>query len=895
MQINKAKTYATFAGILLMLSAILMALPVGAQSYIDQGLYGMGWWGESAKNLQPNGGQRLPAGVTPDVEFKVDVYISVRPKVVGVGQPVLVNIWTVPGPSFTRYFTDYKVIITMPNGTQVTFTIDSYRADSTAWFEWYVDQPGTWKFKWEFPGQYFPAGNYTTPAGVSYAGYTESYTKSLYYKPTSSRELTVVAREEIVYSWPESTLPTDYWVRPAAKEHREWWTILGDYPWRGPAKASATWDKLYPKTSRYWSCTFGFLGREDSNQRFTPWVLGPESAHVVWKVKDQLSGILGGDQGYKSITYTGTVPTIVYQGMGYRTVTKPFDGTTQSVWQCFDLRTGEIYWERIKVSAPTVIEYGEGMPAVPGGEAAVGITPALVYIGGGRLIKYTPATGAVTLNVSISPLTTGTYYRNGYVLSVQTLSSTGGPGLPGSATAGIYRLINWTTFGTTSNFKSRIVSNISWPRADLGDLADFEAGIVYRCVEKSWFDTPVTGFPYAFIPYDNATGFRYGLRIKAYDLKTGNELWDKEFFNSIYHPTASIAQFGKIAVLVQDQETANAGGYYMCFNGRTGDLLWTSEQMDYPWDICGFGAYGIATAYGLFYRFGYSGIYAFNWTNGKIEWKYEAKADSPYESPYIGGEGDTVYSFNAAGWVADGKLYAYNTEHTPTQPITRGWGIHCLNATTGELIWKTKIWGTIGPIVDGYLTVGGYDGYMYVFGKGKSETTVTAAPKTVSKGSTVLIEGSVLDMSPAQSGTPCVSKESMSTWMEYLHLQMPLDGLWHNETITGVPVKLCAIKGNDVIDLGTVTTNGYYGTFSFAWTPPEEGTYTIVASFNGDESYASSSAATAITVGPAPPTPETPEIPTPTDYTPMLTALAIAVIIAIVIGIANLYALIKRK
>ncbi len=109
---------------------------------------------------------------------------------------------------------------------------------------------------------------------------------------------------------------------------------------------------------------------------------------------------------------------------------------------------------------------------------------------------------------------------------------------------------------------------------------------------------------------------------------------------------------------------------------------------------------------------------------------------------------------------------------------------------------------------------------------------------------------------------------------------MPIDGIWHNETITGVPVKLCAIKGNDVIDLGTVTTNGYYGTFSFAWEPPEEGTYTIVATFEGDESYGSSAAATAITVGPAPPTPE---YPTPTDYMPMLTILAVAVVIAIII------------
>ncbi len=148
---------------------------------------------------------------------------------------------------------------------------------------------------------------------------------------------------------------------------------------------------------------------------------------------------------------------------------------------------------------------------------------------------------------------------------MQTLSSTGGPGLPGSPIAGIYRLINWTTFGTSSSFKSRRVSNISWPRADLGDLMDFEAGIAYRCVEKSWFDTPVTGFPYAYIPYDNATGFRYGLRIKAYDLKTGNVLWDKEFFESIYHPSASIAQFRKLAILTQDQATTNAGGYYHVF------------------------------------------------------------------------------------------------------------------------------------------------------------------------------------------------------------------------------------------------------------------------------------------------------------------------------------------
>jgi hypothetical protein len=121
----------------------------------------------------------------------------------------------------------------------------------------------------------------------------------------------------------------------------------------------------------------------------------------------------------------------------------------------------------------------------------------------------------------------------------------------------------------------------------------------------------------------------------------------------------------------------------------------------------------------------------------------------------------------------------------------------------------------ICPIADGYLTLGGSDGYTYVFDKGLSKTTVTALREVIEKGSSVLIKGTVLDQSPAQPGTTCVSKESMALQMEYLHKQMPIDGIWHNETITGVPVTLTAIASdNSVIDIGTTTTNGYYGTFA---------------------------------------------------------------------------------
>ena len=105
-----------------------------------------------------------------------------------------------------------------------------------------------------------------------------------------------------------------------------------------------------------------------------------------------------------------------------------------SVWECYDLRTGQVYWELTDVTAPSFIEYGSGLPSVVGATESVGITPALVAISGNRLIKYTPATGAVSVNVSIPTFASNTYYMNGYVLSEQILSNTGGPGAAGTPT-----------------------------------------------------------------------------------------------------------------------------------------------------------------------------------------------------------------------------------------------------------------------------------------------------------------------------------------------------------------------------------------------------------------------------------------------------------------------------
>jgi hypothetical protein len=114
--------------------------------------------------------------------------------------------------------------------------------------------------------------------------------------------------------------------------------------------------------------------------------------------------------------------------------------------------------------------------------------------------------------------------------------------------------------------------------------------------------------------------------------------------------------------------------------------------------------------------------------------------------------------------------------------------------------------------------------------------------------------------------------------------------------MTGVPVTLTAIGADGtVIDIGATTTNPYYGTFSTAWTPPKEGVYTITASFTGDDSYGSSAAATAVSVGPAPQEIQIPEQITPPDYSLTIIGAAIAIMAVVVIATALAVLLLRKR
>jgi outer membrane protein assembly factor BamB len=781
-----------------------------------------------------------------EIQVVTHAYLSFRPNPVGVNQQILVNVWTTPAVDLYRYQTGYTVTITKPDGTTEVFHPTPYRGDSTSWFEYTVDdQVGTWKLKFDYAGVHFPAE--TVPSSTASNGTLLAN----YYLPVSTEEQELTVQSNPVLSWPPSPLPTDYWARPVSPENREWWIIAGNYPSTGVVGGGPDWP----------ANTNTYMG----NYAFTPYVQGPNSAHVVWKRQGAISGLVGGVSGIGSINSGGGTPSIIYAGRCYQSLTKVIDGVPTSVWECYDLRTGEVYWDRTGIGnqAPTLISYkSSGQTASEGlGGEGIGPSVSLLYIGGGRLIKYDPWTGAVSLNVTTSTAFTYTnFYSDPYCWGTQKI---------GSQTY----LINWTTAGTATNFNQRIISNITFanpvPSSSLYSpirQADYEAGI---------------GVYIGFEPNDQV-GAWYGFNMSAASLITGELLWKETISGdteSVYAPAGLCADHGKVAILSMDR-------YYACYSLYDGKLLWRSDKAAYPW---AFGwAYATASAYGLLYGMSYAGVYAFDWNTGKIVWYYEAPTPYEYETPYVDENGKGVYSFDAACVIADGKLYTCNIEHTPTEPITRGWRLHCINATSGEGIWNITGPMSVGGIADGYLIASNsYDGYMYVIGKGKSATTVSAPDVSVPLGTAFTIKGTVLDMSPAQPGTPCVSKNSMTTEMEYLHMQHPIDGISHNETITGVPVSLTAIASDGTVyDLGSVTTNGYYGTFSMSWTPPSEGKYEIIASFASDDSYGSSAAATAVTVGPAPePYPQPVETVTPPDTIPYIVGMGIAIIIAVAIAV----------
>jgi hypothetical protein len=155
-----------------------------------------------------------------------------------------------------------------------------------------------------------------------------------------------------------------------------------------------------------------------------------------------------------------------------------------------------------------------------------------------------------------------------------------------------------------------------------------------------------------------------------------------------------------------------------------------------------------------------------------------------------------------------------------------------------------------------------------------------------------VIEGTVKDLSSANQLYPaCVSDESMTPWMEYCNINGPMP-----TNATGVEVELSVLDSNNNYRvIGTVTTDPYFdGRYSLSFLPEVPGEYTVYARFAGTESYwPSNDIATTFFVNEAPE--QAPQPEAPVDNTMLMYGILAAVIVAIVIGLAALLIVLRKK
>jgi outer membrane protein assembly factor BamB len=293
-----------------------------------------------------------------------------------------------------------------------------------------------------------------------------------------------------------------------------------------------------------------------------------------------------------------------------------------------------------------------------------------------------------------------------------------------------------------------------------------------------------------------------------------------------FYPSPVIAN-GNVYLGTESNNASIVADHVVCLDAATGRYKWTYTTGE--WFV-----QSISAAYGNIYITGgdKNTLYCVDGATGNLAWTFTAPGFIDYYTLQIG---DQALYFVCAAKAIEGF---------PVPGTFPGLTM-CLNALTGKEIWRyyTDTAATTPTLVDGNLYTQTEEDYVWCWGKGPTTTTADVTSKSVMTGQSMVISGSVEDMSPFSQKHP----ELQSPWP------------------AGVPVVLSYIKGNDWVDFATVNTNNR-GEFQYEWSPTVAGTYTVMARFEGNEAYYWSSAKTTVQVSPAPtatPTPAPTATPTP--------------------------------
>jgi hypothetical protein len=854
----------------------------------------------------------------PKWEIPTYAYITVAPNPVGVDQQVTVFLFLTNyfySSQFTNdyRFHNYKLTITSPSGqvTETTFAkiVDTTSAQGTTFTPTEV---GTYTLNFTYPGQTITAAD--QPAGSLYVNDT--------FLASSASTTLTVQEDPIPQAITSYPLPSEYWTRPIYGENTDWWSI------------SSNWLGLTAPNYGGWTATGADAagGAYNGMAVYPGDAVGSQTSHVMWTKPLQSGGVVGGnntailgqtyfDGSAYLIRYNNP---IILDGMLYYSEPLGFSNTGygmmglssgQGPTVCVDLRTGEEIWSRIDVPALSM-----GLTVNVQTQNQHGVSPPiLIAMSGTTWMGYDADTGNWLFNVTNVP----SYPSGSFAVQTNAARVMGPDGEYlnyiftnlGNSTNPNWYLAQWNSsrvFIDSSSYqvsftgikdgsiKARYDWNVSsgYSASTLTVVgAKYKDGILAYSGklpsngENQNFATPSqTPYTYYFINLNPAKG------------TVGSVLWSKTL-----NPPANnytVVQGGidwDTRVFLQSYKEATK---WVAYSLTDGSLQWTGEPQA-AFDYYGSTSAGVLSgqiAYGKLYSSGMGGIlYCYDMKTGSILWTYgNGGAGNSTNSGFAWPYGNIPTFIQAIG---NNVVYLITSEHTWVSPIYKDGLARAINATDGSEIWTissvTMEFGkTSYAMADGFNTwFNGYDNQIYVVGRGPSATTVSASPKVQNQGSSVIIEGTVTDISSGTTqdeqsarfpnGVPVASDTCMTDWMGYVYQQKPIPSAG-----TGVSVSLSVVDANgNYRSIGTATTD-LSGAYSYQWTPDIPGKYIVYASFAGTNAYWPSSSQTSFAVDAIAPTPTQSPSVIATSNDPMY---FVGSTIAIIIAIAIVGFLILRK
>jgi outer membrane protein assembly factor BamB len=811
-------------------------------------------------------------------------YIGATPNPVGVGQEVLLHVGiTKELFSAEMGWEGLTVTVEKPDGH--TETLGPFKTDATGGTGtvYVPTMAGNYTLQTHFPEQDITA---TKRAG---GFFTPMYPIGTVMLASESDELTLVVTEEPITFYPAHSLPTEYWTRPIDPQLREWAGIAGNW--------------LETQPTNY------FAPGND---------YAPETAHILWTRVMTTGGLVGEPLGDLSFeigdAYEGKFASrfIVAGKLYYNKYAGPSVGAVDIYreYVCVDLHTGEELWSKVFFDNLTLsfcqLFYWDTYDYH-------GTYDYLWATVGRTWYAFDAFTGDWVVTLVDVPSGTRVTGPKGEILIYNV-----------NLNAGYMTL--WNATNIPEMYSSTLYSSMGWGQwrpygktinasGTTGVTPTTPFGLTGYQMNVS-IPTDLPGSVQAIFQGDRVIGGStsntevnlWGLNLDPEKGAIGQELfrntWNAPNEWASGNLTVSGLLGGFMAFSAEDlvavmwvRETREHYGFSL----ETGNYIWGPTEPQYYLDSIEDLVGDVRNiAYGKYYCASVSGIvYCYDVQTGERLWTYEA--NDKYS--------EILWSNN--WWlktvcITDGKIYLGHTEHSPIDPRPRGAPFICLNATTGEEIWRVDgmfrqtRWGGKGLIGDSIIaTQDTYDQRIYAIGKGPSATTVTVPDTVQPLNAPVIVKGMVTDISPGTEkyaltarfpdGVPAVSDANMSDWMLYVYKQFerPAD-------VMGVEVVISVLDpNNNFYEVGR-TTSDESGMYKLMFTPEVPGEYTVIASFEGSGAYYGSYAETALGVMEAPAA--TPEpTPTPASAADLYFVPAVIGIIVAIIVVGLLLFLLLRK